>query len=776
MNFYIGATLAFVPGDVDSAINNTEYDYVLSFEFKVAKKIDSFLQSMYSMLHTKASVGGNFQNNFSNPWFKPGAIIKDLRIKAKQFTSFAEGNKNKKNIKFIITDTSDDDISPIKSAAAIVLYEYGVPTEFEPPSQPREKPVATDISHEKIHLTWKQPEFGTNSIKHYTVLYCTTSDKEWREQKTEKAVTSITIHQLAPETKYIFKVRAECDCGFSQESEVSDIIETKPPLMSNEIQAIISQSTIYNTGPPTVYKISTNRECYVRNIIEKRSFGKPCYPPKPTRVLMVVGATGAGKSTLINGMVNYILGVKWENDFRFKLICDEVTQSQAHSQTQMVTAYTFYWQKGSPLDYNITIIDTPGFGDTRGLKRDQEITDIIREFFQIKGNNGLDELHAIGFVTQASLARLTPTQKYISDSILSIFGKDIKDNIFIMTTFADGAYPPVMEAVKEAKIPHADFFPFNNSALFVDPSKSEFSKMFWEMGYASMNTFLSTLGMVNGVSLRLTKQVLEERKQLETIVLGLQPQINAGLSKIDEIRQEEQEIKRRESEILANKDFKYKVTVTKPRMRYAPKGTYVTTCANCHFTCHDKCIYANDRDKWKCSAMDNGDESSATCRVCPGNCSWRKHFNNGYIFELYQDVEERTSKDLLKRYKDATSAKASVEAMVHIAEQELQMLHQVVLYNIREARRCLKRLDEIALKPNPLTEVEYIDLLIESEKQQKEEGWENRVKYFREVRQQAQILSNVKDKHFNEELAKQNAKTLWDKIANKFQNITGFIF
>ena len=226
MNFYIGVTLA-----VDSAITSTEYDYVLSFEFKVGKKMDSFLQSMYSMLRTKASASGNFQNNFSNPWFKPGAIIKDLHIKAKQFTSFAERNKNNENIKFIITDTSDDDSSAIKSAAAIVLYKYGTRAEleFEPPSQPREKPIAIGISHEKIHLTWKQPEFGTNSIKRYTVLYRTTSNKEWREEKTEKAVTSITIHQLAPKTKYIFKVRAECDYGFSQESEDSDAIETKPP-------------------------------------------------------------------------------------------------------------------------------------------------------------------------------------------------------------------------------------------------------------------------------------------------------------------------------------------------------------------------------------------------------------------------------------------------------------------------------------------------------------------------------------------------------------------
>ena len=108
--------------------------------------------------------------------------------------------------------------------------------------------------------------------------------------------------------------------------------------------------------------------------------------------------------------------------------------------------------KRSPINFNLTIIDTPGFGDTRGLERDQQITKHIREFFQLKGHDGLDKLHAIGFVTQAPLARLTPTLKYISDSILSVFGKDIKDNIFVMSTFADVAEPPVMGAVREADI------------------------------------------------------------------------------------------------------------------------------------------------------------------------------------------------------------------------------------------------------------------------------------------------------------------------------------
>jgi ABC-type multidrug transport system fused ATPase/permease subunit len=119
-------------------------------------------------------------------------------------------------------------------------------------------------------------------------------------------------------------------------------------------------------------------------IIKRFSFGEPNQlMDRPWKTLLLMGETGSGKTTMINAMINYVLGVNWEDDFRFMLIKEEVRGgTQAHSQTQGVTAYDLHYQNGFRIPFSLTIVDTPGFGDTRGIERDEEITATIKEFFE----------------------------------------------------------------------------------------------------------------------------------------------------------------------------------------------------------------------------------------------------------------------------------------------------------------------------------------------------------------------------------------------------------
>ncbi|XP_030608456.1 uncharacterized protein LOC115796271 [Archocentrus centrarchus] len=381
------------------------------------------------------------------------------------------------------------------------------------------------------------------------------------------------------------------------------------------------------------------------------SFGKELV--KENRTIMVLGATGAGKSTLINGMINYILGVKWEDDYRFKLVDEDQSKSQVHSQTSEVTVYKIHHQEDFTVPFSLTIVDTPGFGDTRGIERDGEIVEQLRNLFSAQ--HGVSVIDAVCFVAQAALARLTATQKYVFDSVLSIFGKDVAENIRILVTFADGQKPPVLEAINAAGVPcpkikdgQPAHFKFNNSALFAnnkspeadsvsDDDEGSFDQMFWEMGTKSMKRFFDALNVIETKSLTMTKEVLRERKQLEISVENLQKQVKLGLAKLEEIKETSDKLKEHEAEISRNENFEFEVTVKKPVQEdISHTGNFITNCQQCHVTCHFPCYIPNDAENNGCVAIG----PDGCCTECPGKCIWSVHYNQKYKWG-YEDVKEK---------------------------------------------------------------------------------------------------------------------------------------
>ena len=60
-----------------------------------------------------------------------------------------------------------------------------------------------------------------------------------------------------------------------------------------------------------------------------------------------------------------------------------------------------------------------------------------------------------------------------------------------------------------------------------------------------------------------------------------------------------------------------------------------------------------------------------------------------------------------------------------------------------EIQSGMKKLSEIAPKKDPLLRVDYLDLLIESEKSQERPGWEDRVKSLIETRDAAKEINRL---------------------------------
>ncbi|CAG0903045.1 unnamed protein product [Darwinula stevensoni] len=352
----------------------------------------------------------------------------------------------------------------------------------------------------------------------------------------------------------------------------------------------------------------------------------------PTKVLMVVGATGA---------------VKWLDNFRLRLVSDEANgRSQTKSQTKWITAYVLHGEKGFALPYALTVVDTPGFGDTEGIRADRELQEQIRVFFSKGGDEGVDQLDGICFVVEAPSVRLTPTQVYIFNSVPSVFGSDVRDRIFALVTSADNQSPPVLAALREAGIPYKDYIKFNNSALFASTDRSDaLSEAFWGIGIASFKTFFR------------------------------------------------------------------KIRDTKPR-------------------------------KKECDVID---ASTGRCLVCPLRCDWKEHVNGKYRFELTEEEETKTSDDAKAKHEQVTGKRLNAEGIVIALAREFNEEMAKFLILTQRAHACLRRLDEIALKPNPIGIADYIDILIQAEKQEARPDLRQRIKYLEDARAMAELALAMKD-------------------------------
>ena len=641
--------VAFAPGEIDSMIHNLDNEYILCYTFKIAGKHNSYFKKMLNYLRRGEAAKAEFEDSTPNSWLDNGELTSDMMLQARQFRSFAQANADRAGLQCVVADKSTGDITGNKGAV-IVLYENGIPRPFEPPGQPGQ-PTEASVTHKSIELKWNKPKYGAQNVDFYTISYGRSLDdppEQWVTQKTEGPQETLTVSGLTSDKVYYFKVCAECEVGTSVYSKVSRPINTSPRKSLAEQMCGKCGQPIEN-GPPRVYKLPVHE---VPRDNEKRisrcCIGKPKRFMPTEKVLMVVGTVGAGKSTLINGMVNYILGVEWKDPFRFKLMTSELaSKSQAHCQTNEITAYTLHQMQGSKVPYTLTIIDTPEFGDTKSSERNRKIASQIKEFLFIRGEGEIDHLDGICFVTQAAFVQLSPTQQYIFDLILYAFGKNNTSNIFRMITFADVNNADAIQV--------AESFKFNNSALFSiadsadvndddeDEDDDNFAEM-WKMDSKSFESFFTKFQQVKSISLVLTEKVLEN---LEANMQRFQRNVQCFLSKISMLQQHKQQIVgAREAETAARK-------------------------------------------------------------------------------EPQREIER-----LLMAREVEIDARKEPQGEIAYVERKLERLYREILAMVQHAKASLNHLAET----NSLTEVDYIELLIESETQQCEDGYQQRIQCYEEVK------------------------------------------
>ncbi len=312
-----------------------------------------------------------------------------------------------------------------------------------------------------------------------------------------------------------------------------------------------------------------------------------------------------------------------------------------------------------------------------------------------------------------------------------------------MVTFADGSEPPVLAAIEEAEIPYPldsngrpFHHKFNSSGYFATDERDPFNSLYFRMGLKNFADFFQDLYGMKTTSLTLTKEVLEERKRIVVVVEGLQQLIHTGLVKIEELKQMKKILNDHESELAANQDFTFELESVVPEQKEV--SHFALNCRECCWTCHSPC--SEGEDPSACFAMD----SQGNCKICPGRCSYSNHSTENYKWEQLAKKTQKSSEDVRQKFQSAIAdGPATCTEILEQLSNQLRDFKGRLLELAQTAHPLIQRLDEIALRPHPLTAPDYIDLMIAVEKQERRTGYLTRIENLQKLGQNAALTRKL---------------------------------
>ncbi|XP_036416482.1 immune-associated nucleotide-binding protein 13-like [Colossoma macropomum] len=428
---------------------------------------------------------------------------------------------------------------------------------------------------------------------------------------------------------------------------------------------------------------------------------------KPHKTIILVGETGTGKSTLINAIINYMLGVKWEDRIWCEII--ETKDDQTKSQTNAVTVYDVFAEE-SP--FSLSIIDTPGYGSTEGKEDDLNVTETLHELFRSK--DGVREIDLVCLVVSSNTTRLTDRQLYVFDSILSLFGIDVERNIVVLITHAPKKPKNALKAIKESNVRCAKtgkepvYFSFDNSHC--EDFNEDDDKTAWDKNEENMQNFFTFLNDSKTVSLKMTENVMKLRKQLTASIFNLKDRIKQTDQKKTELEQTKKALKQYEEEKKDMNNFEYEVDeVYKEMVPIESEWWHIqskkaTCCRVCKENCHyPGCWWVKDVS-W-CSVMSKG-----KCQSCTRKCDAKDHFRGEKIYVSKTRKVKRTYKDLMKKYEKESGETKSVMSSL---ENEIKENEVEKKYLVEQCYQNVVTLEVTALKSDSAFVIQHLDFLIE---------------------------------------------------------------
>ncbi|XP_074484200.1 uncharacterized protein LOC141763627 [Sebastes fasciatus] len=502
----------------------------------------------------------------------------------------------------------------------------------------------------------------------------------------------------------------------------------------------ITCKVVIRSGSPAVHQLKPKKE-NIRNVegitLKRVTLGVKD-PNKTNKTILLVGETGTGKSTLINALVNYAMGVEWEEDVWFQIV-EEEERDQSESQTTDVIVYEIFGFEGKTLPYSLTIIDTPGYGDIRGIEVDANINQRLFQLF--RSSDGVHEINAVGLVLKSSENRLDDRLRYIFNSVMSLFGNDM-ENIVALITHSNGVTPEnVLQALEKANIKCAKdedneplHFMFDNCQSKQKTKKNKKAlKTAWDSTKDQMGQFTDYLKETSPQNLKTTVEVLDARTGLAACIQNLRERIELTELKQKEIKQTQEALKNHEEEMKSNENFTVEVDEPYKDKEPVSGGRWwalwlnhggAVTCNVCKQNCHYPCPLAGSPKS--CEVIKDGH-----CTVCTSKCPASDHVKEELIYVNKTRKVKKTLEDVKEKYEENKEGSEKKLSLLETLKKEKEKLQKEKDQWLEKSFQNVFKLEQIALNVDSLSTHDHVDFLIEK---MKEKGDTEKVQKLEEIK------------------------------------------
>ena len=483
----------------------------------------------------------------------------------------------------------------------------------------------------------------------------------------------------------------------------------------------------------TTYKYSNIKPISKHELVREYLYDKNDemnYNDSDAYVILFCGKTGDGKSTAINAFFNIIKGIELEDNYRFILVTEpKKAKGQAESQTDGVHLYYLKDKDNKP----VIIIDSQGYGDTRGKKYDEMVNDAFRYVF----TNVIDHINTVCFIAKSNTNRLDILTRYIFSSVTNLFSEDISENFIILATFAnietmeDG--PAFISSIQT----DADFLNIQkrmnenwwyalDSKCILRNEKDSLTKY----SFKQLNElYENKVKKLRPKSIKKCAEVLETRNELKMQINSLNITFQNLIVEQENLQKKQDNLSKKQFEIrdLENKIERLNIdmdkcspeeqkrrlellneelnnnlahlqrqTEQKTVKNLVPTSTKCTHCDYCKNNCHAEC------DCWfSCFGRCKKFTMKGKCQSCSHSKSSHNQDNYHYIYETIQvkkntDDEQRIEKEKIEQRKkiqeEEIKKKNDDKSMI---EFEKEKLNNNINELLNEKKRIEKEQKEI---------------------------------------------------------------------------------